>query len=69
MVTLFSMCARMRRLEDEASDAARHVCIESGRRLGLHLSCEDEFECSDKLGCDFFKEALAEAIAFDEALP
>jgi hypothetical protein len=62
-------CARQRRLEREAHEIARDECLESAEEFGLNMSCADEYECSAPLHCEFFKRALADVTAFDEALP
>ncbi len=62
-------CARQRRLEREAHEIGRDECLASAETLGLHMSCEDEYECGAPSACAFFQRALAEVTAFDEALP
>ncbi len=62
-------CARQRRLDREAHEAGREECLDSAEKLGLNMSCADEHECGAPESCEFFKRALAEATAFDEALP
>lgn len=62
-------CARRRRLEDEAHQIGRERCLASAEELGLHMSCDSEYECGAPDECDFFKNAMAEVEAFDGALP
>jgi len=62
-------CARQRRLEREAHALGRRRCLESAREFGLNMSCDGEGQCGAPEACDFYKDALAEVTAFDEALP
>lgn len=62
-------CARLRRLEQEAHEAARFECLKSAEDLGLTMSCADEFECPSPSGCGFYQDAFANADAFDRMLP
>lgn len=62
-------CARQNRLEGEAHQIGRLACMRSANRLGLTVSCADEYRCLATDQCAFFREALQHVTAFDEALP
>lgn len=41
-------------------DEARFACLESAEKLGLNMSCADEYECPCPEECGFYRIAAEE---------